>query len=123
MEIFGNDYDTFDGTCVRDYIHVLDLVDIHNKCLKYISNNNSIILNCGYGKGKSVLEVIEAVKKVSGIDFKVKYSSRRKGDPSSVVANNSKLINLLEWQPKFNDLDQIVSSALEWEKKFLNICN
>jgi len=116
MSIFGDDYDTHDGTCIRDYIHVCDLADAHLKALKYLDNNPSDIFNCGYGYGYSVKEVINTMKKVSGVDFKVDTLSRRAGDPSELISNNTKIKIKMNWEPKYNDLELICKTALEWEK-------
>lgn len=119
--VFGTDYPTKDGTCIRDYIHVDDLADAHIKSLEYLSdNNNSDIFNCGYGEGYSVLEVINTMKEVSGIDFKVEFTGRREGDPAILIADNTKIKEKMKWKPKYNDLKLICKTALEWEKKLLN---
>lgn len=115
--IFGDDYDTPDGTCIRDYIHVDDLASAHISALDYLEDNDSTIFNCGYGHGFSVKEVIETVKKVSGVDFEVEVTSKREGDPAVLVANNSKIHKLTAWRPKYDDLEVICKSALEWERK------
>ena len=117
MSIFGTDYNTPDGTGVRDYIHVDDLSSAHLAALEYLWDNDSNIFNCGYGKGYSVREVIEAVKKVAGKDFKVLENGRRAGDSAKVVADNSKILNMTEWRPQYTDLEYICSTAFEWEKK------
>lgn len=118
VEIFGTDFDTPDGTGIRDYIHVDDLARAHVDALTYLkSDNPSQILNCGYGQGYSVREVIEKVKEISGVDFTVIESERRAGDPACVIAANDRITKTLGWQPRFNDLDTIVSTALNWEKK------
>jgi len=118
LEIYGTDYDTDDGTGVRDYIHVEDLAAAHLSALEYlIEGGSSGIFNCGYGKGYSVREVIDTMKKVSGIDFNVKESARRPGDPPILVADNNKILKNLNWSPQFNDLAFICKTALEWEKK------
>lgn len=118
MAIFGTDYPTKDGTGVRDYIHVEDLARAHLDALTYLGNGGrSEILNCGYGKGYSVREVIEVVKKVSGVDFKVSIEPRREGDPAALIADASRIEKILGWKPKFNDLELICRSTLEWEKK------
>jgi UDP-glucose 4-epimerase len=118
IEIFGSDYPTPDGTCVRDYIHVSDLVAAHLDALRYLRGGGSnLVLNCGYGRGYSVLEVINMVKHVSGRDFPVVLSERRPGDPAVVVARADKIRMLLGWQPKFDDLSKIVTHALAWERK------
>jgi UDP-glucose 4-epimerase len=116
--IFGTDYPTFDGTGIRDYIHIEDLARAHIDALHYLEiNNESQILNCGYGKGYSVREVLNKVKEISGVDFPVIETDRRAGDPSCVVAIADKIRQVLGWQPQHNSLDEIVSSALAWEKK------
>jgi UDP-glucose 4-epimerase len=117
MYIFGDDYPTADGTCIRDYIHVDDLADAHLKALIYLENNESEVFNCGYGHGYSVKEVIDVMKKVSGVNFDVEISSRRAGDPATLVAGNEKIKSMMKWQPKYNDLEYICKTALEWEKK------
>ncbi|MBL4733567.1 MAG: UDP-glucose 4-epimerase GalE [Rhizobiaceae bacterium] len=118
MNVFGTDYDTPDGSCVRDYIHVSDLVNAHYAALGFLRNGGrKFTANCGYAKGYSVLEVIEAVKRVSGTDFPVIYDDRRAGDPPSLTANANRLMRRLNWQPKHNDLDSIVADALGWEAK------
>ena len=114
--IFGNDYATLDGTCIRDFIHVDDLASAHISALEYIKKNKSNIFNCGYGQGFSVKEVIKMVKKISGNDFKVKITCRRQGDPKRLVANNKNFLKLTEWKPKYDNLEQICKSALIWEK-------
>jgi UDP-glucose 4-epimerase len=117
MYVFGTDYPTPDGTCIRDYIHVNDLADAHIKSLEYLNNNNSDVFNCGYGRGYSVLEVINTMKEVSGVDFKVEYTGRREGDPAILIADNTKILNNLNWKPQYDDLKLICKTALEWEKK------
>ena len=116
MSVFGTDYDTPDGTCMRDYIHVSDLVAAHRLALKRLrSGADSIIANCGYGHGYSVLDVIDSVKRQSGIDFEVETTGRRPGDAAAVVANASLARAELGWQPSYDDLDTIVGHALAWE--------
>ena len=118
MEVFGTDYPTHDGTCVRDYIHVKDLARAHMSALSHLRNGGkSNIYNCGYSKGFSVHEVIAAVKRVSGKDFRVKLSPRRPGDPAAIVAASSKIRSELGWVPEHDDLDTIVAQALAWEKR------
>jgi UDP-glucose 4-epimerase len=118
MIIFGDDYETPDGTGVRDYIHVSDLVDIHEKVLARLRDTGqSILLNCGYGRGFSVREVITAVERVSGRTLPVGTADRRAGDLPIVVADTGKLTDVLGWKPKYADLDTIVSTALAWENK------
>ena len=121
MFIFGDDYDTPDGTCVRDYIHVTDLADAHIKALeKLFKTNESGIFNLGNGKGFSVKEVIEKAKKVTGKDFKVEIEARRSGDPSTLIASSEKAIKELGWKPKFNTLDKIIETAWNWHKDHKN---
>lgn len=117
IKIFGDDYDTPDGTCIRDYIHVCDLADAHIQALKYLENNESDIFNCGYGYGYSVKEVVEMVKKVSKVDFKIEIEKRRIGDPAILVSDNTKIKIKMNWIPKYNDLELICKTALEWEKR------
>ncbi len=120
MNVFGTDYPTPDGTCIRDYIHVADLAAAHTAALKHLrKGGESLTVNCGYGHGSSVLEVVETVKKVSGVDFKVVMSERRAGDPAVIVAKSDKIRGLLGWAPQHNNLEQIVQQALTWEKKLL----
>ena len=118
MGIFGSDYPTADGTCVRDYIHVSDLADAHLSALEYLNEyEKSETFNVGYGRGFSVKEVIETAKKVSGIDFKVINAPRREGDPACLIAKPEKIRNLTSWRPKREDLALIIKTALEWEKR------
>ena len=117
MEIYGTDYDTRDGTCIRDYIHVSDLTNAHYLALKYLrGGGQSDIMNCGYGDGFTVREVLAAVKKVSEVDFDVREIARRAGDPPIVVANSDKAQEKLGWKPDYNDLELIVKNAFDWEK-------
>jgi UDP-glucose 4-epimerase len=116
MEVFGTDYPTNDGTCIRDYIHVTDLISAHVAALDYLrTGGKSEVFNCGYSKGFAVLEVIEAVKRVSGVDFDVRLVPRRPGDPAAIVAGSQKIRDQLGWQPRHDDLDEIVRHALSWE--------
>jgi UDP-glucose 4-epimerase len=118
MDVFGTDYPTPDGTCVRDYIHVSDLVRAHADALEYLrAGGASATFNCGYGRGFSVREVIETVKRVSGTDFKVELAGRRPGDPAQIVAASDRIRSTLQWQPHFDDLDTIVTHALAWDRK------
>ncbi len=118
LEIYGTDYPTSDGTCVRDYIHVEDLASAHLAALKYLDEKKeSVILNVGYGRGYSVKEVVERAKKVTGVDFKTKTAPRREGDPATLIAEAEKIKKLLQWQPEFNSLDTIIGDAWRWEKK------
>jgi UDP-glucose 4-epimerase len=117
MEVFGTDYATPDGTCIRDYIHVSDLVRAHSDALAHLrGGGTSLTLNCGYGRGFSVLEVVDAVKRVSGVDFNVEFTGRRAGDPARIVAASDRIRAVLGWQPQFDDLHTIVSHALAWER-------
>jgi UDP-glucose 4-epimerase len=121
LEVFGTDYPTSDGSCVRDYIHVTDLARAHRDSLAYLrAGGDNLVCNCGYERGYSVLEVIEVVKRVSGVDFPVKLSGRRPGDPASIVASNARIRSELKWEPRYDDLGTIVSQALEWERKLHN---
>lgn len=118
MEIYGTDYPTPDGTCIRDYIHVCDLVSAHIKALDHLRGGGaSATLNCGYGHGSSVHEIIAAVRRVSAIDFVAEPRPRRTGDPAAVVADSTRLRHLLSWAPAYDDLDTIVAHALAWERK------
>jgi len=120
LDVFGDDYPTPDGTCIRDYIHVSDLARAHADALRYLrSGAPSLTLNCGYGHGFSVLEVIEAVKRVSGIDFKVDIAPRRPGDPAQIVAHSERARSKLDWQPRYDDLSTIVRDALNWERELV----
>jgi UDP-glucose 4-epimerase len=118
MDVFGTDYPTPDGTCVRDYIHVADLVQAHSDALAYLrAGGKPVTLNCGYGHGFSVLEVIDAVKQAAGVDFRVDRAGSRAGDPARIVANSDRARALLAWRPRFDDLATIVEHALAWERK------
>jgi UDP-glucose 4-epimerase len=117
LRVFGTDFPTPDGTGIRDYIHVEDLASAHIDSLRYLENGgNSQVLNCGYGDGYSVQQVVERVKAISGVDFPVFNGERRPGDPACVTASIQKIKKILSWQPKYNNLDAIISSALAWEK-------
>ncbi len=118
MDVFGTDYDTVDGTCVRDYIHVKDLARAHMAALAHLkSGGASDIFNCGYSRGYSVRQVIDAVKRVSGVDFTVHLAPRRPGDPAAIVAASDKIRSTLGWKPEYDDLDGIVRHALDWERQ------
>ncbi len=118
IKIFGTDYPTPDGTCVRDYIHVTDLAQAHILALQYLLNgNDSNYFNLGNGKGFSVKEVIDMAKKVTGVDFKVTEVERRAGDPPELVADSTKAKQVLKWQPQYADLETIVKSAWAWHQK------
>src|SRR4029450_6695811 len=118
IEVFGTDYPTPDGTCVRDYIHVTDLVRAHSAALAHLRRGGeSATLNCGYGHGASVLELIAAVKRVSGVDFTVNRAARRAGDAAIVVADAQRIRKTFGWDPQFDDLDTIAAHALAWERR------
>ena len=118
LTIYGDDYATSDGTCIRDYIHVEDLAAAHLLALTYLDHGGtSQILNCGYGQGFSVREVIDCIKEVSGVDFEVTIGPRRAGDPPELIADNTKIKQVLGWNPRYNDLSTICKSAFMWEKK------
>jgi UDP-glucose 4-epimerase len=120
LDVFGTDYPTPDGTCIRDYIHVSDLVGAHLHALRYLrSGGPSLTLNCGYGHGFSVLEVIDTVKRVSGVDFKVERAARREGDPACIIAASARVRAALGWQPRFEDLSLIVTHTLAWERRLM----
>lgn len=122
IKIFGTDYSTSDGTCVRDYIHVVDLATAHILALKNLLNGGeSDNFNLGNGKGFSVKEVIEVAKKVTGVDFKVVEVERRAGDPPELVADSKKAKEVLGWSPKYADLETIISSAWKWHKKVCQV--
>ncbi len=121
MEIFGQDYPTRDGTCVRDYIQVTDLIDAHMAALAYLrAGGESLVCNCGYGHGQTVREVVDVVKRVSGVDFKVVMSPRRAGDPAAIVARADLAKSVLGWKPTRDNLDEIVRQALDWERRLHN---
>ena len=116
IDVFGTDYPTRDGTCIRDYIHVSDLANAHLKALQRMrEGGGSLVANCGYGTGFSVLEVLETVKKVHGRPFEIRYAGRRPGDAVSIVANPAIAKRELNWQPQHDDLEFIVRTALDWE--------
>lgn len=118
LYVYGTDYPTPDGTCIRDYIHVDDLADAHVKALDHLCRTGqSAVMNCGYGSGFSVKEVVETAKRVTGIDLPVEETGRRAGDPPALVADSSKLMQTTGWKPKYNDLAYIIKTAWEWEKK------
>jgi len=118
LTIFGTDYDTPDGTGVRDYIHVSDLVDIHQCVLAYLrKGGDSLLINCGYGRGFSVREVAAMVERVAGQKLEIELAPRRPGDMASVIANTAKLSRILNWKPRYADLETIVSTALAWERR------
>jgi len=118
LDVYGTNYPTPDGTCIRDYIHVSDLARAHSMALAHLRRGGrSVTFNCGYGHGYSVLEVIEAVKRVSGRNFAVNSAERRPGDPAAIVADSAKIQSDLGWSPRFDDLDTIVAHALAFERQ------
>ena len=121
IKIFGTNYKTKDGTCIRDYIHISDLADIHIKTLNFIKKNNkSLILNCGYGKGYSVLDIVKVFKKVKK-NVLTKFQKRRPGDIAQVYSNTNKLKKTLKWKPKYNNINLILKHAVNWEKKLIKV--
>ena len=121
IAIYGTDYPTPDGTCIRDFIHVSDLVDIHLLALRRLrEGGDSFIVNCGYGRGYSVREVLSAVQRINGRPLKVREAPRRPGDPPLLVANTERLARLLDWRPRADGLDEIVRTALAWERQLAN---
>jgi UDP-glucose 4-epimerase len=118
IDVFGTDYPTPDGSCIRDFIHVSDLAQAHRAALSYLrGGGGSVTLNCGYGRGYSVLETIEAVRRVSGRNFAVSYAPRRPGDIMAMVADTSRIRGVLDWTPQHDDLETIATHALAWEWK------
>lgn len=117
MDIFGTDYPTRDGSCIRDYIHVTDLASAHVDALGYLRRGGeSMIMNCGYGKGFSVLEVVDVVRKVTGVNFRANLMPRRPGDPATIVAKSEKIRAVLGWKPEHDNLEEIVGQAHAWER-------
>ena len=121
VAVYGTDYPTPDGTCIRDYIHVSDLAAAHVAALERLIEHPSenLVLNCGYGRGLSVLEVLDAVDRASGQPIERLMEGRRAGDPPELVAGNARLLETLEWRPAFADIDRIVGDALAWERNLL----
>lgn len=121
LDVFGNDYETPDGTCVRDFIHVADLTDAHLEAVKYLEQNGeSIVLNCGYGRGRSVMQVVEAVETLSKTQLALDFAPRRSGDISALVADTGLMSKRLpNWKPQFTELSDTIATALAWEKKLL----
>jgi UDP-glucose 4-epimerase len=119
VDVFGTDYPTPDGTCIRDYIHVSDLADAHVKALERLIDRpeENLVLNCGYGRGLSVLEVLDALDEVAGRPVPREMKGRRAGDPPMLVSSNRALMDTLDWTPRFADIHTIVSHALEWERR------
>ena len=121
IAVYGTDYPTSDGTCIRDYIHVSDLADAHVAALEWLIEHphENLVINCGYGKGLSVLEVLDAVDKANGSPIERVMEGRRAGDPPELVAGNARLLAALPWRPRHADIDTIVGDALRWEQKLL----
>ena len=118
IKIFGNDYNTHDGTAIRDYIHVSDLADIHLEVAKYLLKNlESNLFNCGYGNGFSVLDVVNTSNSIYQNKIIYEFSNRREGDVEKLIADTSKLLKYIKWQPKYNDLKEIINSSIKWEEK------
>ena len=119
IAVYGDDYPTPDGTCIRDYIHVSDLAAAHVAALEHLIANEqeNLVLNCGYGRGLSVLEVLDAVDRASGTAVKRVIGGRRAGDPPQLVASNARMLETLDWRPEHDDIDAIVGDALAWERK------
>jgi UDP-glucose 4-epimerase len=119
VAVYGTDYPTPDGTCIRDYIHVSDLAAAHVAALEKLTEqpDDNLVMNCGYGKGLSVLEVLDAVDRLTNYPVKRVMESRRAGDPPELVADNQRLLKTLDWRPAYADIDRIVGDALAWERK------
>jgi UDP-glucose 4-epimerase len=118
IDVYGTDYPTPDGSCIRDFIHVSDLAQAHRAALSYLrGGGTSATLNCGYGRGYSVLETIEAVRRVSGCNFAVQYAPRRPGDIMTMIADTGRIRSTLDWTPQYDDLETIAAHALAWEEK------
>src|SRR4051794_9230337 len=121
IDVFGTDYPTPDGSCIRDFIHVSDLAQAHRAALSYLRGGGaSTTLNCGYGRGYSVLETNEAVRRASGRNFAVQTAARRPGDIMTMVADTSRIRSALDWTPRYDDLDTIASHALAWEERLFH---
>ena len=121
IEVYGTDYPTPDGSCIRDFIHVSDLAQAHRAALAYLRDGGeSATLNCGYGRGYSVLETIEAVRRVSGRNFAVQYAPRRPGDIMTMIADTGRIRSTLDWTPQYDDLETIAAHALAWETKLMH---
>jgi len=120
IDVFGTDYPTPDGSCIRDFIHVSDLAQAHGAALSYLRDGGpSVTLNCGYGRGYSVLETIEAVRRISGRNFAIQYGPRRPGDIMTMVADTTRMRATLNFTPQYDDLDTIAAHAMAWEEKLL----
>ena len=125
VAVYGTDYPTRDGTCIRDYIHVSDLAAAHVAVLDRLTRfpDENLVMNCGYGKGLSVLEVLDAVDRANGAPVRRVMENRRAGDPPALVADNQRLLETLDWRPAYADIDRIVGDALSWEKKLVSLAN
>lgn len=123
VSVYGTDYPTPDGTCVRDYIHVSDLAAAHVAALEWLISrpNDNLVMNCGYGRGLSVLEVLDAVDRANGTPIRRVMQGRRAGDPPMLVSANARILETLDWRPQYQDIDRIVGDALAWEKKLLEL--
>jgi UDP-glucose 4-epimerase len=121
VAVFGTDYDTPDGTCVRDYIHVSDLAAAHVAALEKLIDDpeRNLTLNCGYGRGLSVLEVLDAVDRLTNRPLKRVMEGRRAGDPPMLISANARILETLDWHPQYQEIDRIVGDALAWERKLL----
>ena len=121
IAVYGSDYPTPDGTCIRDYIHVTDLAEAHVAALEWLVRHpgENLVMNCGYGRGLSVLEVLDAVDRANGVPIQRVMEERRAGDPPELVAGNARLMAVLGWRPKYDGIDTIVGDALRWERKLL----
>jgi UDP-glucose 4-epimerase len=121
IDVFGTDYETPDGTCIRDYIHVSDLAAAHVAALEWLIANpdENLIVNCGYGRGLSVLEVLDALDRLTNQPIKRVMEGRRAGDPPMLISANKRILDTLDWQPQHNDINRIVGDALEWERHLL----
>lgn len=118
LQVYGGDYPTPDGSAIRDYVHVSDLAEAHLKALERLRNKgDSVTLNCGYGRGYSVYEVIEAFKRVTGGPFPHEVAPRRAGDPPQLIADNAAIRTVLDWRPRYDDIDFIVETAIDWERQ------
>ncbi len=119
ISIFGTDYPTDDGTCIRDYIHITDLAAAHLKSLDYLLGNNNVkeAFNCGYGQGYSVRQVLATIEKVIGKKLNINEADRRPGDPVALIADSSKIKKMLNWKPKYNNIETIIKTAMDWERK------
>ena len=121
ITVFGTDYPTADGTCIRDYVHVMDLADAHMKALNYLrEGNESNIFNLGTGEGFSVKEMIDAAEKATGLKIKVEYGQRRAGDPARLIASSEKAQKILNWHPKYTSMEEIIKTAWKWHQAHPN---